>query len=316
MISLGGKKKIRMFESVIPATEKLPPIVTFIGIGAQKSATSWLHHALSFHPEIATSDPKELNYFTGKYDRGTAWYERHFADGTAAKAKGECSPTYFFSSDAAQRAYNYNPNLRLIAVLRDPTERAWSNHLHEIRKGHIAETTSFEQGMARNPTYVSQSRYKENLSRWIDIFGRDAMLVLLAEDIAVAPEVAFQSVCTHLGVDASFVPEGLAERRHESVGSRSKAVQKVLRSSGDFARRMKFGGLVRSLKSTKVTGRILALNRKDLRTAVTPMKEETRRGLVTTFQSDVDYVSDLLDRPMTCWKNWKPQNEEGGSGIS
>lgn len=277
------------------------PKVDFIGIGAQKSATSWLHDVLSEHAEIFASEPKELNFFTANYDRGQNWYESHFPDKRAGYVCGECSPTYFFSSDAPKRAQQYNPDLRLIAVLRDPVARTFSNHLHELRKGHIPFDTPFEKALSENPAYIEQSQYRKNLSHWMEYFTRDKLLVLLAEDIAKDPEKTFKMVCNHLGVDASIVPDGLNERRHESVANRSEGVQNKLHSMGNFARSIGLGAVIKQAKEMQPLRGLLALNKKDLRAEVPKMKQETREYLTELFQPDVKYVADLINRSELPW---------------
>ena len=289
------------------------PRVGFLGIGAQKCATSWLHHMLSQHPQVLASNPKELNYFTANYDRGALWYENHFAGAGEGVVCGEASPTYFFSADAPERAYAYNPALRLIAVVRDPVERAFSNHLHEIRKRHIPEDTSFETALAANPAYVLQGRYRDNLTRWIDRFGREALLVLVAEELATDPAAGYSAVCTHLGVSAEAQPDDLRKRRHESVASHLPTLQRGLRAGGDAARRLGLGELVRAVKAAPGIRGALALNRKDLRKTVAPMADETRARLVDLFADDVAFVRELLGRPLPDWGHWpeEPEGEEG-----
>jgi hypothetical protein len=291
------------------------PRVGFLGIGAQKCATSWLHHVLSQHPQVRASDPKELNYFTANYDRGALWYESHFAGAGEAVICGEASPTYFFSADAPERAHRYNPALKLIAVVRDPVARAFSNHLHEIRKGHIPEDTSFETALAANPAYVLQGRYRENLTRWIDRFGREALLVLVAEELSADPAAGYAAVCAHLGVSAEAPPDDLNERKHESVSSHFPALQRGLRAGGDAARRLGLGGMVRSVKSAPGIRGALGLNRKDLRKTVAPMADETHAMLIEQFADDVAFVRGLLGRPLPEWRHWPPREEEDRQGM-
>ncbi|MEM8870833.1 MAG: sulfotransferase [Pseudomonadota bacterium] len=278
--------------------------VDFIGIGAQKSATSWLHDMLSEHPGICASDPKELNFFTANYDRGRMWYERHFSQAANGQLCGECSPTYFFSGDAPIRAKAYNPGLKLIAVLRDPVARAFSNHLHEVRKTHIPADTSFEDGLAANPAYVAQSSYAANLERWSAGFDRSALLVLLAEDIKADPSTAYDAICAHLGIDRSVRPQGLSERRHESVANKSDAAQRFLKSGGDLARSVGLGNTVAAVKKAPGVSQILAMNKRDLRTEIAPMRDETRRRLIEGFRDDMKYVADFLGRDSLPWASW------------
>lgn len=275
--------------------------VDFICIGAQKSATSWFHTVMSKHPQILASDPKELNYFNANYDRGARWYERHFAAGPADGLRGECSPNYFCSADAPVRARAYNPDLKLIAILRDPVARVYSNHLHEIRKGHIPETMTLREGMENNATYVAQSRYKANLERWIAGFGRAQLLVLLAEDVGAAPLTVFGEVCAFLGIDGDNPPEALTERNHENVAFRLQKLQGVMRSGGDMMRGAGLESTLRKIKGAPGIRDILSLNKRDLRTELPPLTEADRVHLEALFAEDTAYVADLLGRDTLPW---------------
>ncbi|WP_424931107.1 sulfotransferase family protein [Amaricoccus macauensis] len=284
--------------------------VDFIGIGVQKAATSWLHDVLSAHSGIEASTPKEIDFFTHHVDRGYEWYESFFRSDEADVKRGECSPSYFYSLSAPARANAYNPEFRIIAILRDPVARAFSNHLHEIRKGHIPDTRTFEDALEANPLYVEQGRYKRNLERWLDVFGREAVLVLLAEDIAADPETAYARVCAHLGVSSEVRPDTLGERSHESVASRNAGFQKVLRSAGDAARSLGLGDAVRSVKAAPGVRDLLALNKRDLRSEIAPMLPETRERLSAQFQEDIGFVAELLERETLPWPSQSKSDPE------
>ncbi|WP_170561780.1 sulfotransferase family protein [Ruegeria atlantica] len=279
--------------------------VDFIGIGAQKAATTWLHHVLSEHPLIATSEPKELNFFTANYDRGYTWYENFFRDSAENAIKGECSPTYFFSRDAAERAAQYSPDLKLICILRDPIERAFSNHMHEIRKGHIPPETTFEAAWKRNPAYSLQSQYKADLETWLANFDRDALLVLFSEDIASNPNAIYEQVCGHLGVEPKRHPASLTERHHENVTYLYPAVQKTLRYGGDAMRSLGMQDLVKNLKKAPGLKQALSMNKQHLKTKVAPPTPEMREMLVEHFRSDVEYVAQLTGRAVLPWPTWR-----------
>ena len=97
---------------------------TVIGIGVQKCATSWMHSVLGAHPQIGVSDPKEVDFFSYYFDRGYSWYERHFDHLQKLEARCDTSPSYFYDPRAAVRALEYRSDLKVIALLRDPVDRA------------------------------------------------------------------------------------------------------------------------------------------------------------------------------------------------
>lgn len=291
---------------------------TFIGIGAQKAATTWLHVTLSAHPDVFVSDPKELDFFTDRYNRGFEWYERHFIAAEAA-VRGETSPSYLFDVEAPVRACNYDPSLRIVAILRDPVNRAFSNHLHVVRKGYVSASVVFEEAEPRNPMYLEQGRYATHLSRWFDAFGKDAVLVLLAEEIAAEPETAIEAVYRHLGLPPGFRPLGLRERYHESVGARFETVQRLLKAGGDGLRRFGLSETVERIKGAGFVRSTLALNKRDLRAEIPKMIPATRLRLEQYFAEETLRLATMLGRTELPWPTWRAaasQNEFEGKLLS
>ncbi|MEM7010451.1 MAG: sulfotransferase, partial [Verrucomicrobiota bacterium] len=244
--------------------------------------------------DVSMSRQKELNYFTAHYDRGGIWYEAQFEVREGAP-RGEFSPNYFCSLDAPIRAARYNPDLKLIALLRDPVARVISNHLHEIREQHIAPTTSLAQAMAENETYLGQSHYKANLERWLDQFSSEQLLILLAEEAVAEPAVALAQVSAHLGVDPPPLSEAVHERRNENVRYHNAALRRVLQAGGD---QMRAWGLHKTLKTIKALPglqQLLDRNKQDLRTIPTITTSE-RCELAHWFAEDMAFVADHLKR--------------------
>ncbi|HEV7432370.1 MAG TPA: sulfotransferase [Steroidobacteraceae bacterium] len=194
---------------------------TYVGIGAQKCASSWLHSILAEHPEVAVPKVKELDFFSYRYDHGYQWYEQCFRTAKPARARGEISPSYFCEPSAPERIARYLPEAKILLSLRDPVERALSNHRHEVRVGHLTgPDLSFETGLANNPMYVEQGLYATHLKNWLRHFPRADILIVLMEDIAADPQAVSKSVYRFLGVDDGYVPAGLATRYNRSFATR------------------------------------------------------------------------------------------------
>jgi hypothetical protein len=193
---------------------------SFIGIGAQKCASTWLHRILAEHPDISGSEVKELDFFSYRYDHGYQWYESCF-NAKPARARGEISPSYFAEPAVPERVARYLPQARILLSLRDPVERALSNHRHEVREGHlVGADLSFETGLANNPMYVEQGLYATHLKNWLRHFPRDAILIVLMEDIESDPLAVARTVYQFLEVNDGYVPAGLANRYNRSFATR------------------------------------------------------------------------------------------------
>lgn len=176
-------------------------------IGAQKCGTSFLYHFLSRHPRVEPATVKEVHYFDERFGEGLGWYRSHFprppADGSRSLT-GEGSPYYIFHPHAPGRMARVIPGVKLIVLLRNPIERAYSHYHHQIRNRR--EPLSFEDAIAaeegrlsgelekimedesylsfdhRHFSYLSRGVYVDQLRSWSRFFRDDQMLILKSED--------------------------------------------------------------------------------------------------------------------------------------
>ena len=220
------------------ATSRLRLRPTFLVLGAQKSGTTSLHRYLAEHPAVLRASPKEVRYFSRVYDRGDNWYRAQFPLRARRfsrrmqvgvwPAVGEASPQYLFHPFAPARVHAFDPHMKLIAVLRDPVDRAYSQYQMQLRWGF--ESGSFEEALDREEaeldaelakfqddppvystlvnriSYVARGRYAEQLERWLELFPREQLLVFLSDDLSEDPERAMSRVARFLEI-----PERRAE---------------------------------------------------------------------------------------------------------
>ncbi|MEY2567268.1 MAG: hypothetical protein QOE35_1797 [Actinomycetota bacterium] len=262
----------------IPLTRVLPDALV---IGAQRSGTSSLYKYLEAHPQLMPSIRKETEYFTFWFDKGDRWYRSHFptqARMAAARRGGrpaqafEATPYYLFHPHAPERAAAVVPHARLVAVLRNPVERAYSHWQHEVRGGR--ESLSFEEAIDAEPervdteerrlqndpsyrsnrhhrfSYVGRGRYAMQLERWLAHYPREQLLVVRSEDLYADPASTFLRIVEHMGVDQW---EPAEFRNHSYEGLRPEAGP--------------------------------------------PMAPATRTRLEATFEADNERLARLLERP-------------------
>lgn len=283
---------------------------TMIGIGAQKCASSWVHAALGAHPQIGVSDPKEIDFFSYYFDRGYHWYDDHFHPVAARPVRFEASPSYLHDPRTPERVRAYDPAMKILAMLRDPVARAYSNHLHEIIKGHIPPV-SFAKGLSNNPAYVEQGLYSTHLSRWLACFPRHQVLVLLAEEVAADPAQAAAQVYTFAGVDPTHVSAVVSERRNESDRPRLPLLRHGLRAGGQVLRRLGLEEPLARVKKSGAVARLLAANSVDLRAEVPAMDAASRAQLLDLFAADLAQLPALLGRDSLPWSSWKDLQGHG-----
>jgi hypothetical protein len=198
------------------------PLVNFLIAGVQKGGTTALFDYLADYPDVALSRVKEVHFFD---DEAVEWrapdyaaYHRNFppADGRPC---GEATPIYLYWRGALERICAYNPAMRLILVLRDPVQRAWSHWRMEyargaerepfawcIREGRQRLFAAAPWGWHREFSYVERGFYGEQLEQLFALFPREQALVLRAEDLRADPAAALAAVRRFLGLPQAPPP--------------------------------------------------------------------------------------------------------------
>jgi hypothetical protein len=188
-----------------PRTGALPD---FVVIGGKKCGTTYLYHLLTRHPLVEPGAAKELHFFNVHFDEGVEWYRQCFPvprweDGRRT-ITGEATPEYLPHPLAPERMAKVIPQARLIALLRDPVDRTFSDYQQVVRKGR--EPRTFEEVMDYDNLgdaprrFLSKSIYVDQLLRWSEFFPREQMLVLKSEDFFEDPAGTLQAAYGFLGL--------------------------------------------------------------------------------------------------------------------
>lgn len=281
--------------------------VDFLGIGAQKCASTWIHRVLSDHPEVAVMPGKEIDFFSYFYNFGYEWYERHMDEVDSLKKVGEVSPSYFADINTPERVYLYNPNMRIVLSLRDPIERAYSNHLHEVRLGHVTgENLKFEKGLMNNPMYLIQSQYSQQLVRWLEVFSRDQVLVIFQEDIRDDPKIQAQKLYRFLSISEDHQSWFLEKKVNESFAIKNTKVDHFLKQLGKVGRSFGAGEFIETIKKNNLVRHIRRQhNQIDLRQIIPPISSDTRAHLLEILADDMYELSQQLGRETLPWPSWQ-----------
>jgi hypothetical protein len=196
--------------AVEPRTGALPD---FVIIGGKKCGTSSLYNLLTQHPLVEPAASKELHYFDLLFDEDTEWYRRCFPaprweDGRWT-ITGEGTP-YMASRFAPERMAEVVPQARLIALLRNPVDRAYSDYQQVVRKDRESRTFG-EAVEGKTSEYLFRSVYVDQLLRWSEFFDREQMLVLKSEDFFERPAATLSRVLDFLDLPA-WEPEEVEVR--------------------------------------------------------------------------------------------------------
>jgi hypothetical protein len=296
----------------------------FLIIGASRSGTTSLHNTLSTHPEVFMSSPKEPNYFAyrvlstrpGLYlpehrypVRDAEGYTKLFRRAGEAKAIGESSATYLSTPGVERLVASLLPDVRLVAILRDPARRFYASYLDHTRQG--TETRPFDRVVdeelrregtdAPHPlgSALAGGFYHAHIRRWLEVIPRHRVLILLHDDLAVDSTALFARLFRFLDI-GSDVRSDTSARFGAAGLAKSPAVDWLMRrliKRNAMSRRIK-ASLPPSIRAT-VTRYVHALD--SLNTRRPPMPASQRARLVAHYANDIERLSALLDRDLSAW---------------
>ena len=280
----------------------------FLLIGAQRCATSWMYFCLKEHPDIFLPFIKEIHFFSSYYEKGLKWYKRYFNAWSGQKAIGEISPGYLYIEKVPGCIYKHLKDVRLVVCFRNPIERAYSQYNKHLRTG--LSLGSFEEAMEKDPQYVQRGLYFKQINRYLKLFPRDRILVLIYEDIQKDPLSFIKNIYNFLEVDADFVPSCCADIiPSENLKS---AYTYIHRTSSFLKERMYLSVLINLIKKTHLqkmfdrffNSKVAFSMRPSIKSdkvAVNPINEETRKRMNKIFLNENKKLSNLIERDLSFW---------------
>ena len=233
------KPLYRAMEAMGAATSAVRPSPHFIIVGGQRCGTNSLYEYLAAHPRIGRALPiQEVHFFDLNFHKGPRWYRGHFpvrlerpsgkATPPPGRITGECSPYYMFHPLAPHRIAATLPNAKIIILLRNPVDRAYSHFQHERSRG--VESLSFEEALNREQerlageedriredlgyesfnhqhfSYLARGRYVEQIETFFSLFPRKQILVLISEHLFSNPAAAHIESLRFLGLPTQSFP--------------------------------------------------------------------------------------------------------------
>jgi hypothetical protein len=295
-------------------------------VGAPKCGTTSLYEYLRQHPQIffpADENDywrtKEPNHFCPELEIQEKYsikdkrnYFKLYQGSEAATWRGDASPYYLLSESAPERIKQHCPNARILVTLRPPVDMMHSYH-RDLLHIHLEDTVDFYDAIGVGTTpqgeffirqpgripkyldYFSISRFAPQVERYLSVFGRDSVKILLLEDIATAPKAAFKEILSFLGVDNSFRPEF---RVHNETTQKKSPLERCLNSIYTLPG---IKQLSQSVLPYPVRRGVLSTIRRRPRHAVQPDPRDDR--LRKLCAPDVARLSALLGRNLDHWQS-------------
>jgi hypothetical protein len=216
----------------------VPNAVNFslvICIGAQKAGTTWLYEQFIQNPCIALPKLKEVNYFNDKYssyteqvlcnyEHGIEWYISQLAH-SEGKIAIDFSPNYLWDKNAALRMSKDVPQAKIVVILRDPVERAYSQFIHSRKNFYTGKT--FREAITRHPDIIERGFYGKQLAVYLSLFPKNQIGVFFYSDLKRDPCAFLCSVYKFLDIK-EYVPENIYKRVNEAKEPKLELITKLV----------------------------------------------------------------------------------------
>lgn len=269
---------------------------SFIIPGAGKSGTNSIRSYLNEHPQIYFCRAKEPNFFAHAYDQGEDWYEGLFSGAGDASATGEASTHYFWYPESASRIHEYNPEMRLVFSLRDPVRRAYSDYTAKLSRA--GEASSFRDVVDNDTTLLAHSRYHTNLKRYLDVFPREQIHVIVFDDFVSDRNSVLAGICGFLGVDDSFRFSATDRRENRSQMPIFAPLQRF---------RMRFAannhdGAPKFYAKAAIRRGIDVANHVVETRAIPSMPEDDQAYVAGLLADEISGLEELIQRDLSHWK--------------
>lgn len=284
--------------------------VDFFIVGAPKAGTTSLYHYLNEHPKIQMSSIKEPNFFSySSLKRDKLYYhssiidtiEKYHALYVAADVnlRGDASVSYLFYEDVPQKIHSYNQNAKIIIMLRDPVERAFSHYLMDYRLGLVSE--SFESIVTKKlghrdfnlfyQQYIEVSKYANQVKRYLEVFGKENIIFIDYDDFKRNTAKTVEEVYMFLEQDKDFRP--FFNKKYNTYFAPRNAFIRFAYSL-IFFRKMAVNILPKKFKSI-IKKLFFISNRKP------KLSQNTRGFLQKKFEPDLRELSALLSKDFLKW---------------
>lgn len=282
----------------------------FFIVGAPKSGTTSLYHYLDHHPEVFMSPVKEPNYFSYEdtvqqnlyyKERGIgnlADYEKLFESVNGQKVIGEASVSYLFYENVPSRVSEKIPNAKILILLRNPVDRAFSHYFMDYKLRYI--NTSFEEVLYKKNKHVNQPLYYQQyielgmyfsqVKRYLDAFGQNQVKIYIYEDLVNDVESLIKDLYTFLEIDLAYTSD--LEKKYNSFEAPRNGLIRLIYS---------IGWLRRGIKKIVPQGGVSGIKNLFFSKTGGQKHESTIRYMKDLYKDDIIQLEKLIGRNLSTW---------------
>jgi hypothetical protein len=300
--------------------------IDFLGIGAPRCGSTWLAQCLYEHPKVIFPNKKsdqqlhhldkEMNFFSEalfrrsfsqkkRYQKGIGWYLNQFNWDNPQQLRGEFSVGYFADHKAPQRIKEHFPQVKLIAILRNPIKMVYSAYYHLKALVHTKVPDNFDQAVKENNVEelrLDWGLYAKHLSRYISLFPKKNIKIILLNEVKQNPDKVIDQIYQFLEVDSNFTPPSLNKKYHSSVTTRIKLIKKLGHNFLKGLEKMNLKGPHHKVSRNRSLYLLYQkLNLVSFK--YPPMKPATKNKLKKYFQADIGQLEKLINKDLSFWLN-------------
>ncbi|MBD2394965.1 sulfotransferase domain-containing protein [Cyanobacterium aponinum FACHB-4101] len=272
----------------------------FIGIGPQKTGSTWLHEVLCQHPLILLPQgTKETMFFDRYYDKGLNWYGDYFSKANNKEQKlGEIGPSYYDCEKSIDRIHSLNPKCKIIITIRNPITKAISLHHHHLNKGRVSSV--FSEAVIKMPKIITSGHYAQYIPQWMSKFGEEQVKLIFLDDIKANPKQVWLEVCEFLEIDAIDLPDVAHKKINEKKISKYPWLAKIGVEVAIKMREYKMHNLVEKLKK-------IGLNSiySGGESRIIPLTDKEYQDLATLYYDDIKFLEQVTSRDLSSWQKQK-----------
>lgn len=284
------------------------PTPTFIGVGGQKCASTWLSECLRYHPEIFMSSPKELYFFSGVRwkEKNSQWYLKHFENSEGYKAVGEFSTGYLVNPVVPERIKNVAGQVQIVAIIRNPVDRFISHYKHCIREERLSKdkfgiltTETFHEAIELIPSLLNNGNYYHGIKKYIDTFGIDNVCILVKEDIDKDAKKEVRKLYNFLKVDQNYVPQIINKKVNVGIVPRYVFLERLRLGTFKFCEK-RAPWVINYVRKLRVTVAYKKLNSRK-REDDFQIEDSVLQELALYYRNEIINIQNLLGRRLDAW---------------
>lgn len=269
-------------------------------VGAAKAGTSWLYQCFKEHPEIYVGDIKEHNQFTYNFENGFKEYLNYFSKSHGIKV--DVSPSYLASITAPSRIYSFNPNAKILFILRSPVDRAYSHYCMLLKGGLVSKDVFSEITTSKHSDrLLGDGYYYRHIVNYLKFFKKESVAVFFYDQLSKDPATFLNQIYEYLNLNSDFIPSLIDKKFHAAKTlPKNQLVYNLLTKLSGFGYRNStiFRALLNKLRVSGVLNIFHTLNKGE---DYPNLQSNQVQKLISYYLNDIKSLENYLEVDLSHW---------------